>query len=64
MATSEVRGSDANAIFKHLNAQTSSPNWNFYKYLVSKDRQTITRFNSKTKPESEELKAAIELALK
>nr|AHI44624.1 glutathione peroxidase [Pseudoalteromonas sp. ANT506] len=42
-ATSAVRGSDANPIFKHLNSQTSSPNWNFYKYLVSADRKTITR---------------------
>jgi glutathione peroxidase len=64
IATSEVRGSDANPIFKHLNAQTSSPNWNFYKYLVSKDRQTVTRFNSRAKPDSPELIKAIELALK
>lgn len=62
-ATSAVRGSDANPIFKHLNSQTSSPNWNFYKYLVSADRKTITRFNSKVAPESEKLTAAIEAAL-
>lgn len=64
MATSAVRGSDVNPVFAHLNAQTSAPIWNFYKYLVSKDRQTITRFNSKTKPDSAELVNAIELALK
>jgi glutathione peroxidase len=63
-ATSEVRGSDANPIFKHLNEQTSSPNWNFYKYLVSADRKTVSRFNSRTKPLSEELTTAIEEALK
>jgi len=62
-ATSAVRGSDANPIFKHLNSQTSSPNWNFYKYLVSADRKTITRFNSKVAPESEKLTAAIEATL-
>jgi len=62
-ATSEVRGSDANPIFKHLNEQTSSPNWNFYKYVVSADRTKIKRFNSKTKPNSEELTQAIELAI-
>lgn len=61
--TSEVRGSDANPIFKHLNAQTSSPNWNFYKYLVSADRKTIKRFNSKVAPNSKELIDAIENTL-
>ncbi|MGS0536633.1 MULTISPECIES: glutathione peroxidase [unclassified Pseudoalteromonas] len=62
-ATSEVRGSDANPIFKHLNEQTSSPNWNFYKYIVSADRSTVQRFNSKTKPNSEKLTKAIEQAI-
>lgn len=62
-ATSEVRGSDANPIFKHLNAQTSSPNWNFYKYVVSADRSSVQRFNSKTKPNSEKLTKAIEQAI-
>lgn len=62
-ATSEVRGSDANPIFKHLNAQTSSPNWNFYKYVVSADRSSVQRFNSKTKPNSDKLTEAIEQAI-
>lgn len=62
-ATSEVRGSNANPIFKHLNAQTSSPNWNFYKYLVSADRKTILRFNSKMLPNSEQMISAIETVL-
>ncbi|MBW4964850.1 glutathione peroxidase [Pseudoalteromonas sp. CR1] len=62
-ATSEVRGSDANPIFKHLNEQTSSPNWNFYKYLVSADRKTILRFNSKVKPDSPKMIKAVENSL-
>ncbi|WP_277054667.1 glutathione peroxidase [Pseudoalteromonas marina] len=62
-ATSEVRGSDANPIFKYLNEQTSSPNWNFYKYLVSADRKTILRFNSKVKPDSEKMIKAVENSL-
>ncbi|WP_462177817.1 glutathione peroxidase [Pseudoalteromonas gelatinilytica] len=62
-ATSAVRGSDVNPIFKHLNEVTSSPNWNFYKYLVSADRKTVQRFNSKTKPESQTLRDAIEAEL-
>lgn len=63
LATSAVRGSDANPIFKHLNEATSSPNWNFYKYLVSADRKTVQRFNSKTKPQSQTLRDAIEAEL-
>ncbi|AXV64275.1 glutathione peroxidase [Pseudoalteromonas lipolytica] len=62
-ATSAVRGSDANPIFKHLNEATSSPNWNFYKYIVSADRKTVERFNSKTKPESKAMRDAIEAQL-
>ena len=62
LATSAVRGSDANPIFKHLNAKTSSPNWNFYKYVVSADRQTVTRFNSRVKPDSAKLESAIKSA--
>ena len=63
MATSDVKGSDANPIFKHLAEKTRSPSWNFNKYLVSKDRQTITHFGSRVKPQSDELKQAIEKAL-
>ena len=63
LATSAVRGSDVNPIFKHLNEATSSPNWNFYKYLVSADRKTVQRFNSKTKPQSQTLRDAIEAEL-
>ncbi|WP_165725652.1 glutathione peroxidase [Pseudoalteromonas sp. SA25] len=61
-ATSKVRGSEANPIFKYLNEQTSSPNWNFYKYLVSVDRKTVLRFNSKVAPNSEQMITAIETA--
>ena len=58
-ATSEVRGSDANPVFKYLNQQTSAPNWNFYKYLVTPDRKTVLRFNSKVKPDSKKMITAI-----
>ncbi|WP_105214862.1 glutathione peroxidase [Pseudoalteromonas sp. T1lg22] len=63
MAPVSVRGSDAHPVFQYLNKKTSSPNWNFYKYLVSKDRQQVQRFNSRTKPLSSELTKAIEQAL-
>lgn len=59
----EVRGKSAHPVFKFLNEKTSSPNWNFYKYLVSADRKTVTRFNSRTKPLSKEMLDAIENTL-
>jgi glutathione peroxidase len=62
-ATSDVRGDSANPIFKHLGDKASAPKWNFYKYLVSADRQTITQFNSRTKPMSDEMVSAVEKAL-
>ncbi|MEO2267885.1 glutathione peroxidase [Pseudoalteromonas sp. YIC-656] len=64
LSPASVRGDDAHPIFKYLNEQTSSPKWNFYKYLVSKDRKEVTRFNSRTKPMSDEMISAVELALK
>ena len=39
------------------------PNWNFCKYLVGKDGKVVEFYDSKTKPESETLRAAIEKAL-
>ncbi len=63
MAPISVIGSDAHPIFQHLNNKTSQPKWNFYKYLVSKDRKKITKFNSKVKPEDTKLNSAIEQSL-
>ncbi|WP_371376314.1 glutathione peroxidase [Thalassotalea aquiviva] len=62
-ATIEVRGDDAHPIFAHLGEQTAAPYWNFYKYLVSKDGQTIQRFSSKVEPLSTQLTMAIEAEL-
>lgn len=63
LATSPVRGSDANSVFKYLAEKTASPKWNFYKYVVSGDGQQVQQFNSKVKPDSAELKQAIEAVL-
>ena len=38
--------------------------WNFEKFLVSKDGKVLQRFGSDVEPDSPELKAAIEAALK
>ncbi|MDI5836171.1 glutathione peroxidase [Shewanella xiamenensis] len=63
LATSPVRGSDANSVFKYLGDKAGSPKWNFYKYVVSGDGNTVQQFNSKVNPDSAELKQAIESVL-
>ncbi|WP_244325800.1 glutathione peroxidase [Shewanella aestuarii] len=63
VATSAVRGSDVNSVFAYLNEKSAAPKWNFYKYLVSADGETVTQFNSRVKPDSEQLKEAIEKEL-
>jgi glutathione peroxidase len=63
VATSPVRGGEANSVFKYLGDKTGEPKWNFYKYVVSADGQTVQQFSSRVKPDSEELKKAIESVL-
>lgn len=50
-STSSVRGDNANPIFKALIAKTGEqPSWNFNKYMVSSDEQTVLHFGSRTSP--------------
>lgn len=51
-----VNGNDAHPIFKYLKSQTkgvfgSAVKWNFTKFLISKDGETIKRYAPTTKPE-------------
>lgn len=54
----DVNGSAASELYKYLKAQapglfgTKAIKWNFTKFLVSKDRNTILRFGPQTTPES------------
>ena len=55
----DVNGDDAHPIFKYLKGQTKgllggSIKWNFTKFLISRDGQTIKRYAPTTKPESME----------
>ncbi len=65
----EVNGAARHPIYAELTAvpdhkgEAGDVTWNFEKFLVSADGQTITRFRSTTKPESPSLVAAIEAAL-
>lgn len=63
LATSGVRGDDANSVFQYLADKSASPKWNFYKYLVSADGTQVQQFNSKVEPESPQLIQAIESVL-
>ena len=63
LATSAVRGGDANPVFKGLGEAAGYPRWNFNKYVVSSDGEIVGHFSSGVKPDSEELQTAIEAAL-
>lgn len=62
-APSNVRGSDANPIFRELAIQTREPTWNFNKYLLDSDGEVVEQFDSNTTPDSVELRQAIEQVL-
>jgi glutathione peroxidase len=60
----EVKGPGQAPLYRFLTAKYGEPAWNFHKYLVGKDGQVIQAFPSKVAPDSPELKAAIEAALR
>jgi glutathione peroxidase len=60
----DVKGAGQALVYQFLTAKHGEPAWNFHKYLVGKDGQVIQAFGSKVTPDSAELKAAIEAALK
>ena len=59
----EIRGANAHPVFKSLAEQQGEPNWNFTKYLVSKDGKVVSRFGSGTNPISAELTNKIDALL-
>jgi glutathione peroxidase len=51
-AKSSVRGADANPLFKELaQASGTTPKWNFYKYLISRDGKVVESYSSMTSPD-------------
>lgn len=59
-----VKGDDANPFFSALaEASGTYPTWNFHKYLIGRDGKVISEFSPRTRPENEELVAAVESAL-
>jgi glutathione peroxidase len=61
---SDVKGKDANPLFKDLTEATGKqPAWNFNKYLIGRDGRVIAHFGSRVKPDAAELTRAVDAAL-
>jgi len=59
-----VTGKDANPLFKQLAAKTgTTPRWNFYKYVIARDGNSVTGFNSMADPASRSFIQEIEKQL-
>lgn len=59
-----VTGKDANPLFKQLAAKTgTTPRWNFYKYVIARDGNSVTSFNSRADPASSSFIQEIEKQL-
>jgi glutathione peroxidase len=60
-----VKGDDKAPLYQFLTDATGSEiQWNFTKFLVDKDGKVVARFESKVTPESPDIAAAIEKALR
>ena len=60
----KVAGEGQSPVYKFLTADHGAPKWNFHKYVVGKDGQVRAAFASAVKPDSAELKTAIDAALR
>lgn len=60
----DVKGPRQAPVYQFLTKGFGEPQWNFHKYLVGKDGQVLQAFPSQVTPESPELIAALEAALK
>ena len=59
-----VRGSHALPLFKQLAEQTgTTPKWNFYKYIISRDGKDIKSYSSMTGPQDKSFVQEIEKQL-
>jgi glutathione peroxidase len=63
----EVNGANRHPLYVALAGQASpfpgDIKWNFTKFLIGRDGKIVARFDSKVKPDSEEVTKAIEAAL-
>ncbi|MGC4118385.1 MAG: glutathione peroxidase [Myxococcales bacterium] len=59
-AKGPVKGDEASPLYRYLASAAGEPRWNFYKYLVGKDGKVVSVFSSGVKPDSPELRKAID----
>lgn len=63
-AKSTVRGAGAIALYRGLAERSGEvPQWNFHKYLVSRDAREVVSFDSATEPQSRRITREIERML-
>jgi glutathione peroxidase len=60
----KTKGEGQSPVYKFLTHNDDAPEWNFHKYLVSKDGQVLRSFKARVQPEDKDLRTAIEAALK
>jgi glutathione peroxidase len=63
LAPTHVRGDKANAVFAEINRQSSSPSWNFNKYLIDANGKVVQHFGSRVSPDDASIAAAIDKVL-
>lgn len=64
---SDVNGPNRHPLYQFLLSNSSDKKdiqWNFEKFLVDKNGKVVARFNSKAKPDSQELVDSVEKSLK
>ena len=59
----DVNGANRSPLYQFLVGEGEDIDWNFGKFLVHKDGQTVERFGPRTAPDDAALKTAIEKAL-
>lgn len=60
-----VKGDEATPLYKDLiRISGDTPEWNFHKYLISRDGRVVGSFASRTEPDDKAIVAAIERELK
>lgn len=60
----KTKGEGRSPVYAFLTKGFDEPKWNFTKYVVGKDGKVVASFPSKVAPESAELRAALDEALK
>ncbi len=58
-----VKGPQIHPLYQKLTAQSGPVEWNFQKYLISRDGNLVQSFSPKTKPADENLQRAIQAEL-